>query len=701
MSNSIGGFNFGGDEDPSLVPEGLEPDNPNVEFDIDDFEQAARQEPPAPVQQRKNQKKSKASTKPKKSKSQRDPSKGTLYNIPNPEQYVEDPIPDGMTRLYHGSVAHDRTEGPAWFSSNRKYAESYRDNSILQYVDVPTDWANAQVDPNNYGQTIDKGYTLNIQLDSSFTGKRRVVGQRSSSNTVPTPAQSASPPDSFRLDHISMGSEGQPPSPSGSGAGQPPSKPPAPPNDYSDYPENEYPEDPDNKPSVPQIITQPDELKAEKDAKELQKKNLESAKQKFRDFIREEKDKFAREFRDEKLSLNREVQKLNNEAVKRKTEINRASSEAKTAIYSVSAGIGLPGYIIASVADAAIIQPAVRQDIKAEQQYQADLRDYKNENVDILNRKKDAFREYTKSNEYSKLPDEVKEKFANTGEIPAESIPSFEEWATKVGNKDAFGAISGKAPTAPIGKAQAVTNMLGKAGPIVAGVIEVAQLGVSAVKQGGELVRSNISSSLNKDGVSAVGTKIKDSLTIADPLGISPSVQMYKEAVDTFESAVKDFGSYAREDLGFSPLSIQADVEGSIMRLEQSMQIAQQTDPQKAQMIQVTDEINLIWNEFRALFFSGFAPVLIFFLNGFKFLLQALLDTIKLIKLIAMKIAEALAEILSYVPGMSMQGYILKQILKALSKPPVVTTSVLQQAVDDFHNPNNRPTNTPKPRNYR
>lgn len=88
----------------------------------------------------------------------------------------EPPVPEGMTRLYHGSAEHGRYEGKAWFSTHRPYAENYRGKeSELQYVDMPTDWVNSQVDPDGYGQTVDKGHTLNVELDSSVTGARKPV----------------------------------------------------------------------------------------------------------------------------------------------------------------------------------------------------------------------------------------------------------------------------------------------------------------------------------------------------------------------------------------------------------------------------------------------------------------------------------------------------------------------------------------------
>jgi GNAT superfamily N-acetyltransferase len=87
----------------------------------------------------------------------------------------EPPLASGMTRLYHGSAEKGRLTGSAWYSTDRQYAANYRDNAELQYIDVPTDWVNQQIDPDNYGQTVDKGFTLNVQLDSSDVGSRKVL----------------------------------------------------------------------------------------------------------------------------------------------------------------------------------------------------------------------------------------------------------------------------------------------------------------------------------------------------------------------------------------------------------------------------------------------------------------------------------------------------------------------------------------------
>lgn len=93
---------------------------------------------------------------------------------------VDQPAP-GMTRLYHGSATPGRFDGDAWYSTDRAYAENYRPGAELQYVDMPTEWVNSQLDPDGYGQTVDKGHTLNIELGDDVAGMRQPVLQPSGS----------------------------------------------------------------------------------------------------------------------------------------------------------------------------------------------------------------------------------------------------------------------------------------------------------------------------------------------------------------------------------------------------------------------------------------------------------------------------------------------------------------------------------------
>lgn len=87
---------------------------------------------------------------------------------------VEEPkLADGMTRLYHGSATHGRYSGKAWFSTNKEYAQNYREGAELQYVDVPTARINKIADQDGYGQTPDKGFTFNAEFDSNDVGVRK------------------------------------------------------------------------------------------------------------------------------------------------------------------------------------------------------------------------------------------------------------------------------------------------------------------------------------------------------------------------------------------------------------------------------------------------------------------------------------------------------------------------------------------------
>ena len=693
MSGSIGGFDFSNDSDPEFDPDmGSIPEGADTSFDIDAFERAASEQPEAastsqPSAPKTRKKKTVPAPGQKKIPSFRIPLDKDRWAVTLKSSYVSrDPIKYGAT----ASIEIDGVLYESSFIGDEIDRKETKEGAILELKS--------------------KLKKLGIQVPKNFGRQRRSrksLRQYTFKNILPKVFQEDQPiDDPIPEAPTPTPTQPQTPSPSGSGAGLPPTQPPAPPSppdDYSDIPPGEYPEEP----KKPDIINQISSVPTDKDIKKAESENLASVKKQFKDFIREEKDKFAREFRDEKLALNREVQKLNAEAVSRKTEINRASSEAKTAIYSLSAGVGLPGYIIASIADAAIIQPAVREDVKSEQAYQRDLKEFKNQEVDILNARKDAFREYIKSNEFADLPQDVKDSYAQTGEIPEGAIPSFEEWADKTGASSTFKGKSPVAPTAPgPAKSTAMTAALGKAGPVVSAVVEGVKLADTVIGHQGELARSTISSSLDKNGVSAITTKASDFVKSTDTLyqltGIRlPTTAMFDEAAKTFKGAVEQFEKVAREDLGFSPASLEADVEGSIMRLEQSMRIAQDTDPQKAAVIRVTDEINLVWNEFRALFFSAFAPILVSILTIIKTILQAMLKILQAIKNLVKLIWDILVEMMFYIPGLQPMYYLMKAIEKSLAKDNNKIPTNIDQAIRDFHNPANRPARPPKPGNAR
>lgn len=89
-----------------------------------------------------------------------------------PASSLEPPVPDGMVRLYHGSAEHGRVDGPAWFSTDKGYAGHYREGAELQYVDVPRISLE-----DRFGDSLDQKATINVELDSTETGTRHVIGR--------------------------------------------------------------------------------------------------------------------------------------------------------------------------------------------------------------------------------------------------------------------------------------------------------------------------------------------------------------------------------------------------------------------------------------------------------------------------------------------------------------------------------------------
>jgi hypothetical protein len=99
----------------------------------------------------------------------------------------------GMTRLYHGSAEHGRYEGPAWFSTDRKYAENYRPGAELQYVDYPTDKLREKnPDFNGWG-------TTNIELSSDETGPRKPLNKTESAEGLEGKRVHLNLPDESRI----------------------------------------------------------------------------------------------------------------------------------------------------------------------------------------------------------------------------------------------------------------------------------------------------------------------------------------------------------------------------------------------------------------------------------------------------------------------------------------------------------------------
>jgi hypothetical protein len=87
-------------------------------------------------------------------------------------------------------------------------------------------------------------------------------------------------------------------------------------------------------------------------------------------------------------------------------------------------------------------------------------------------------------------------------------------------------------------------------------------------------------------------------------------------------------------------------------------------------------------------------------LSGIKMLMQGALDVIKFLKSSSNTAADTMEVVLGYLPGISITASTIKSIFNHLTKTSSAPSN-LQQTLDDFHNPNNRPVAPPKPGNFR
>lgn len=533
---------------------------------------------------------------------------------------------------------------------------------------------------NNYEATYPVRYPDNIMSGNSYEIRENDIIDAKISNKYSNRSNQQSTPEPT----LSLSS--------GSGAGSPPQKPPAPPSS-PDPPDD--PNDPSKYPKLgPSLPTSSSNKEEESD----RKRSLSELKQKLREIIQDEKEAFRKDIREERNRVNRSVQELNNEAILRRSDISRASSEAKAGVYSLSAAAGLPGYISASIVDALFMRPAVQEDLAAEKAYQQDLKRYKNFEEDQRNRQKDRFQEFLKSAKGLKPTPEDVEFFKETGEIPQGLQTSFDQWQEE--NPDTSPGIPPvQKPTPPVSKSANILATVSKAAPIVAAVVEGLQFVNNVIKDGQVKTRDQIDSLMSKQGIQGMASSYAGYLDATNPLGLNPVQTAFSESVKTFDKAVTTFESFAKKDMGFSPETLMVDVNASIMKLNQSMEIASRTDSQKASLLAVTEELQIIWNEFRTEFFITFAPAMMVILRSILDAAKGLLIVVRTIHTAVLKIIEAVSFIVGWIPQFALLGMALKRWLGSQNK--VEMPQNIHRMLEEFHDPQNQPVKPFKPGNFK
>lgn len=518
-----------------------------------------------------------------------------------------------------------------------------------------------------------------------------------------------------------------------------------------------------------------------------------------------------REIQDEKRSIRRAKKSLTTNATRRRTDIRTDASDAKRAIYSLSAALGLPGYVIANVVDHLYIDPLADKDIKAEQSYTDQLNQYFNnvedeviekqreleDNRDEIapatiyrpdvkdfvtskgqrpdtspiqptNKKEsDKIRYYhgtvfkdasafsgktyvTPSEDYAKnygtgnkntlYTDFTKDEAINRGLYDeVNNFPingSIEDGKDVLKNIDTTNVKVNNTSTTtnPLPPPVNPTNnnpnplpppnnnppnnpnnppnnnppnnnpvppiipnrnfnpaIIPKIAIPVAAVIKGAQIATREVQQLGDRGKETIGNFFDKSPIDNVASNIDNITKSIDPLGVNVGGEIFNQAVQVFAKTVDSFGTYADKDKGFSPETLQVSVEGSINKLMQSIELAQQTDPNKAAVKEQLQTLDLIWSDFKAKVFNDLAPIIIGLLKQ----IVALMITIK-------AIIDAIKVVLYLLAGnMPVIGSFLRKMLNNMTKPANPLTGKLAQELAEFHDTKNQPTSVAKAINRR
>ena len=214
---------------------------------------------------------------------------------------------------------------------------------------------------------------------------------------------------------------------------------------------------------------------------------------------------------------------------------------------------------------------------------------------------------------------------------------------------------------------------------IVAVAAQIAQGINKSVDSAGKYTSEAFSSFVNGTATDGLSKAAKIARRSIDPLGVNLPAQIAITGFDILLSLTEDIKKAAERDLGFSPLSLTNNVQGEMAKLIQQINIAQKLDPVKAEVIQISNQLDLVWNEFKAEMFVTFAPLVIEFM---KLLLPAVLFISETLPIMALPLLPAL-EILKAINNV-LSIFIKDKMQNKLNE---LDASGIMKQINDFMSP--------------
>lgn len=365
----------------------------------------------------------------------------------------------------------------------------------------------------------------------------------------------------------------------------------------------------------------------------------------IRDQEARERRRHRREQQEQLEELRRQQAELRRQQDQQRREDMAASREAvrdirsdaisdRVASYSLAASLGLPGYVIGSVADSLLIRPQEDRNVEAQKQYQRDLANY-HEQV-RKDREEAAYRQQ-QAIKNTPMQATVFDDQGNplppsppSGVTPPPIAPPPPPgWTPPPGARPPGGGYTPPPPgspprnpppppgqpppippTPPTPGGSALGG-IGTAVPIVVGAMELAQFINRRVDAAGEFASNFGQNIVQGNSTESSKSLIKGAQSIYDPLGVNIPVNVAVQGFNTLLDVNQAILEVTRENLGFAPLSLQADVQSDIAKLLRQIESSQKTDATTAAIIKANQDLDAAWNELRTKLINEFGPEIV------------------------------------------------------------------------------------------
>jgi hypothetical protein len=109
---------------------------------------------------------------------------------------------------------------------------------------------------------------------------------------------------------------------------------------------------------------------------------------------------------------------------------------------------------------------------------------------------------------------------------------------------------------------------------------------------------------------------------VVDPLGTNIPVNVAVQSFDMLLETNKAILESTRQNLAFAPQSLQADVQGDIQKLVQSIELTRKNDTVTAELIRANTQFELAWGEAKAKLIETIGPAIVRMLQLLTSLLE-------------------------------------------------------------------------------